>query len=48
MTEIFTVVESELLGLVAFGEKLDPLNSLNMLVVIGDRVTKARQVIVYN
>lgn len=43
MTEIFNVVEPELLGLVAFGEKLDPLNSLNMLVVIGDRVAKARQ-----
>nr|XP_039251957.1 exocyst complex component 1-like isoform X3 [Styela clava] len=43
MTEIFTVVEPQLLGLVAFGEKLDPLNSLNMLVVIGDRVAKARQ-----
>lgn len=45
MTEIFSVVEKELLGFVAFGERLDPLNSLNMLVVIGDRVAKARQVL---
>ena len=44
MTEIFSVVESELSQLVAFGEELDPLNSLNMLVVIGQRVTQAQQV----
>nr|XP_026691670.1 exocyst complex component 1-like isoform X2 [Ciona intestinalis] len=44
MTEIFSVVESELLSLVAFGEDLDPLNSLNMLVVIGQRVSQAQQV----
>ena len=44
MTEIFSVVESELSQLVDFGEELDPLNSLNMLVVIGQRVTRAQQV----
>nr|CAB3243966.1 exocyst complex component 1-like [Phallusia mammillata] len=43
MTEIFSIVEPELSQLVAFGEELDPLNSLNMLVVIGQRVTQAQQ-----
>ncbi|CAK8673605.1 unnamed protein product [Clavelina lepadiformis] len=43
MTELFSIVESQLTLLVAFGEELDPLNSLNMLVVIGQRVTQAQQ-----
>lgn len=43
MTELFAIVESQLTLLVAFGEELDPLNSLNMLVVIGQRVTQAQQ-----
>lgn len=44
MTEIFSIVETELSQLVAFGEELDPLNSLNMLVVIGQKVAQAQQV----
>ena len=44
MTELFSPVEMELLSLVSFGEQLDPLNSLNMLVVIGQRVAHAQHV----
>ena len=44
MTELFAVVESELSSMIAFGEQLDPLNSLNMLVVIGQRVAQAQEV----
>ena len=45
MTELFAVVEPELSSLILYGEQLDPLNSLNMLVVIGQRVAQAQKVI---
>ena len=47
MNEIFTVVEGELLQLINFGRDLNPHNSLNMMVVIGQRVDNARKVVFF-
>lgn len=42
MCEIFKVVEQELSQLINYGKELDPHNSLNMMVVIAQRVDNAR------